>query len=235
MRKLVSICAMMLFVLVISSATQATTTTITVGTDYTTDEASPRANIGDAPAGFGSDSWQGSETGKVNWHARYLEDGDLLSQLFPDDAETLTISDLASISYYTKRPTGTATGADWWITIYTRTTGTGDASSWYHAKYTCNYSSHTSTDVWTLYSTDTGMTFSGKTLAALIASVGDQLIESITIQTNSLWDGFDGYVDGLTITLTNGNVGQVNFESVPEPATMSLLVIGALALLRKRK
>ncbi len=195
-------------------AAQAATTTIQIYPNNVPDESWPRVNPGDAPAGFGPNSWQGPATGKSNWHARYLSDGDSLSALFPVDAATLTINDLASISYFTKRPAGTPAGRDWWITIYTRPLGPGmgDASSWYHAKFTNNYGSHTETDAWTQYSTDSGMTFNGMTLAALQGAAGGQLIEAITIQTNSGWNGFDGYVDGLEITLMNGNVGKVNFE-----------------------
>ena len=91
------------------------------------------------------------------------------------------------------------------------------------------------------YSTATGMTFQSNglgaigesTLAELITAAGSQEIEMISVQTDSGWDGFDGYMDGLEITLTNTNVGQVNF--VPEPATLGVLLIGSLALLRRRK
>jgi len=174
------------------------------------DEQPPRANTGDAPLGFGPDSWQGPASGKSNYHVRYLADGDKLSALFPTEAATLTINDLHSISYFTKRPASTPAGRDWWVQIYTRPTGSGDAASWYHAKFTNNYSDHTETDAWTQYSTDGSMTFGGQTLAQLQAAVGTQEIEMISIQTDSGWNGFDGYVDGLVITLNDGKVGRVD-------------------------
>jgi len=62
------------------------------------DESTPLV-YGDAPAGLGPDSWENADNGKVNWHARYGEDGDFLSVLFPDDAATLTMGEIASISY----------------------------------------------------------------------------------------------------------------------------------------
>lgn len=224
--------------LLLISPAVAEITTIIATPDQVSDETLPRTNLGDAPDGFGVDSWQGPATGKSNWHARYLADGDNLSALFPSDAATLTIGDLASISYFTNRPVGTASGRDWWITIYTRpydgeyaVKGPDDVSAWHHGKFANNYGAHTATGNWVEYSTASGMTFGGLTLDALKASYGTQLIESITVQTNSSWNGFDGYLDGLTISLTNGNVGRVNFEAVPEPGALALLSIGAFSML----
>jgi hypothetical protein len=243
MRKLLTICA--IGSLIVGGAAQmasaAATTTIYINpTQVPADgEEQPRVNLNDAPAGFGIDSWQGPATGKSNWHARYLADGDYLSALFPADAAGMTVADLASISYYTKRPNGTPASRDWWVQIYTRPTGSGDKSTWYHDRYINNYGSHTSTDVWTQYSTDTGMTFQSngwggpvQTLAEMITAHGSELIEMISIQTDSGWNGFDGYVDGLEITLTNGDVGRVNL--VPEPASLAMIGLGGLMLLRRR-
>ena len=240
MKKLITVCAVaMMFSL--SSSVWAVTIQIDVQPGDVPDETEPRVNIGDAPAGFGPDSWQGPATGKTNWHARYLADGDALSDLFPDDAATMTIADLDEISYSTKRPSGIPAGRDWWVQIYTRPTGTVDKSSWYHDRFINNYSSHTALDAWTQYSTSTGMTFHSNgwgvigesTLAELIAAAGSQEIEMISVQTDSGWDGFDGYMDGLEITLTNGNIGEVDF--VPEPATMCMLGLGALGLTRRKR
>lgn len=210
------------------------------------DEAPPRVNVGDAPDGFGPDSWQGPETGKSNYHVRYDADGDVLSLLFPDEAATLTIGDIASISYLTKRPDGTNSSRDWWIQIYTRPTGDGDASSWYHARFINNYQEHTETDVWTEYSTDAQiapMTFRNQAggdplnFADFKAEFGDQLVEMISVQTDSGWDGFNGYIDGLTITLENSNVGRINFEGVPEPSSLALasLSLAGLGYVVRRK
>ncbi len=232
-------------VCVCSSLVLAATVTIPVLPQDVPDETLPRVNLADSPPSFGPDSWQGPATGKTNWHARYLADGDALSTLFPAEAPTMTINDLESISYFTKRPSGTAAGQDWWVQIYTRT-GTGsDEKSWYGHKYTNNYNDHTDIDNWTQYSTDAGaMTFSGvavtgeNTLDQLKAAVGTELIEMISVQTDSGWNGFDGYMDGLEIALTNGSVGRVNFEAVPEPASLVLLGLGVTAgalLLRRRR
>ncbi len=199
------------------------------------DEEIPRVNIGDAPAGFGPDSWQGPETGKTNFHVRYIADGDVLSYLFPDNAATLTINDIASISYYTNRPSATVeAGQDWWVQVYTRPDGTNDGSSWYGYRFINNYQDHTSTDTWTQYSTsDADWTFRENNIggpeqsfADFKAEYGTELVEMISVQTNSGWDGFDGYIDGLVITLTNGNIGRVNFEAVPVPGAVLLGLLG---------
>lgn len=202
------------------------------------DEQPPRVNTGDAPAGWGPDSWQGPATGKSNWHARYAADGDYLSTLFPAEAATLSIADLASISYFTKTGAAVPAGRDWWIQIYTRPDGVDDARSWYGYKFTNNYNDHAHTGAWQQWSTDAGMTFNldgsavELTLASLVADYGNELVEMISVQTDSGWNGFDGYLDGLEITLTNGSVGRVNFEgverSVPEPGMLWLLGTGML-------
>lgn len=226
--------------MLLAGAAYAGTITINVAPSMVPDEAEPRVNAGDAPTGFGPDSWQNSASGKVNWHARYLSDGDYLSALFPTQAATLTLSQVESIRYWTKRPDGSADGMDWAAYIYTRPMAGGD-SSWFGHRFINNYNEHSSIADWTEYSTDAGMTFrraSGTTSGLmsfddLKTLYGNELVEMISLQTMSNWSGvFAGYMDGLTITLTDGSVGTVNF--VPEPATMMLLGLGGL-LCRKFK
>jgi hypothetical protein len=243
MKKIVVLFAAVAVVLATGAMAQATVITHVATPDQVPDETLPRGNFGDAPAGFGPNSWQGPEAGlqnKTNWHARYGSDGNYLSVLFPDDAATLKVSDLKSISYFTNRPDGTAAGQDWWIQVYTRPTTVNDEKTWYHDKFTNNYNEHSETGAWTQYSTDGSMTFNDDgsatemTLSELQNAeirgglVGDQFIEMISVQTNSGWNGFDGYIDGLRIELQNGNVGIVNFEAVPEPA--SLVMWGLLGV-----
>jgi len=142
------------------------------------DEQPPRVNAGDAPGGWGPDSWQGPASGKTNWHARYRADGDYLSVLFPAAAAGLHIRDLASISYYTKADVATPAGRDWWIQIYTRPDGVDDTSGWYGYKFTNNYNEHSHDGSWQSWSTDAGMTFSlgadELTLSALASDYGTE-------------------------------------------------------------
>jgi len=249
MKKFSRVCVAVAIVGIAVSSLHATTVVLPIGPSTIPDETEPRVNVGDFPAGFGADSWQGPATGKTNWHARYDADGDYLSALFPTEAATMTIADLESISYFTKRPTGTLAGRDWWVQIYTRPTGVGDKASWYHDRFINNYNDHTVLDAWTQYSTDAGaMTFHSNglgvigdsTLAELITAAGGQEVMMISVQTDSGWNGFDGYMDGLEITLTSGSVGAVNFEAnaIPEPMTMIALgmaVAGLGGYIRKRR
>jgi len=221
----------------VASTAGAVTTTIVINPTQVPDETPPRVNVGDFPPGFDVDSWQGPATGKSNWHARYLLDGDSLSALFPADAATMTVNDIARISYWTNRPVGTPAARDWWIQVYTRPF-VGGCASWYGNRFINNYDDHTATGAWTPYATDdaTPMTFNKNgcgtgpelTLGGLQAGYGTELIEMFSVQTDSGWNGFDGYMDGLVIELTNGEVGRVNFEAAPQlPATgtRSLIVL----------
>lgn len=61
---------------------------------------------------------------------------------------------------------------------------------------------------------------------------GAQQVLYLSMQTGTPWaNGFTGLMDGLTVTLTNGEIGTVNFEAVPEPSTIVLMSFGAIAIL----
>lgn len=237
-----------------AGATLAAAGTITLDVDPTMipDETAPRVEAGN-PTGFASDSWKAPATGKSNFHLRYLLDDNYLTYLFPADAATMTVNDLDEVSYFTK---GNPAGKDWWIQIYTRPTGSGDCRSWYHERWTSNYTSHSAQANWTNYTTADGSILFSRdavgmsgpygcpgngtapmTLAAMQAMSGTQLIEMISVHTDSGWSladpARDSQLDGLVVRHVNGNVGRVNFGNTFLPAssgwTLGLLT-AALAI-----
>lgn len=196
----------------------------------------PRINYDDAPPDYGPDSWQGSATERSGWHAKYGDDPDYLSALFPDDAASLSLADIESISYWTKRPTDTPAGRDWWLTIYTRS----DAGASHKYRFINNFQDHTSLGEWTLYSTsDTGSDghpawvfrenktlYTDFTWDQIQTNYGSELLEMVSVQTDISWGGYDGYIDGIEIELTNDKIAQVNFVPVPVPGAVLLGMLG---------
>ncbi len=217
---------------------------------YPYDQETPRG-VDDAPGGWGDSAWQGPASDKSNYHVWYDASGGNpavnLEELFGVDHD-LTVGDLESISYHTKKDFDETGIDDWWLSIYTKMENDGDNSgTWYDSRLHARpdvgdgYSQSGTDDAWNLWSTDDGASgtnqlvfFDGprgyggyyKTLANLAAGSVDwdgdgtndhdysgEELKSITLQTDSGWDGFDGYVDGLTIILKDGSIGKVNFEA----------------------
>ncbi|MEZ6191005.1 MAG: PEP-CTERM sorting domain-containing protein [Phycisphaerales bacterium] len=221
------------------ASVMAGTTTIDVNPSMVPDEMQPLVNVGDAPAGFGPDSWSDAASGKVNWHARYGADGDALSALFGAQAATLTLADIASISYNVK-----STTEHWFLKVYTRPDNVNDQASWYGYSFTNDYGTIATDGNWQQWSTGSGGNFdldfrsgigAGTNYldwATMQSTYGSELVEMISIQTDS-GAGTAGSMDGLVITLGNGDVGQVNF--VPEPASLALMGLGGLAAIKRRR
>lgn len=228
-----------------SSVAMASTITLDADPTMVQDEKAPRVGTGN-PVAFASDCWQGPtpnpgctpSCAKSNFYVDYNPSGtNYLTYQFPADAATFTVNDLNELSYWTFRPMGTPAGRDWYVVLYTRPTGAGDCS-WYKERWIAGYTGHTALDAWTKYTTADGSlkfqrfcTNAGpleaeKTLAQMQADIGTQLILAVSVHTDSAWNGFDGYVDGLEIKHDNGNVGRTNFGNTFLPASGAWSLIG---------
>lgn len=222
---------------------------------YPFDESNPRSVQGDAPDGWGDSCWQGPADGKSNYHV-WFEDvaggfAVTLEDLF-GAGHGLTVADIESISFFTKKATGILADRDWWLTVYTQFEGDGDDSgSWYDSRVHARpdvgpgYSDSFVYDQWNLWTTGDGaptnqLVFydSQRGFGGYYATVdqlgegpidwdgdsvddhdySDEAILSITLQTDSGWDGFDGLIDGLVVTLTDGRIGAVNMVAGPTDA-----------------
>ena len=64
----------------------------------------------------------------------------------------------------------------------------------------------------------------------------DDAVWFMAISTGSGWaSGFDGQVDGVTVTLKSGQIATIDFEAIPAPASCALLAFGALTASRRRR
>ncbi|MHB8974523.1 MAG: hypothetical protein ACYC3X_29330 [Pirellulaceae bacterium] len=230
------------------ASTQASVTITAYDSPWGFDEKAPRGVEGIAPSGWGTSSWQGPVAGPLNKTNYYVPTS-------LTGSGSVSTSELTSLSYWTMRNTPhTDPNMDWFVQIYTTPTGTGDAASWYHSKYIGSTGTHGFADdnsTWTQWSTGaTGPqslefakynfnTLSGGwgTLGAVAEST--ETILYISLQTASPWNGFDGYVDGLSFILA-GNTVNVDLAAVPEPASMAVwgllgLVVAGCGMWRRKR
>jgi hypothetical protein len=179
---------------------------------------------------------------------------------------SVTVGDIASMSYWTNKPGGTS---DWTLYIYTAFEGSGDTGSFYHSRLNAEpYITGTPAvddpdNTWVEWSTDGGDTNplefydvardggnfgsigNDPTLAQLqnfgnayswsggsTNNYNSEDVSYFSLQTGSAWAGdFSGLVDGLTITLKNGDTANINLEAAPEPGTWALAGFAGLAIL----
>jgi hypothetical protein len=246
MKTLVAILAV---VLMASSMTSATTTTTFADPTVVTNVI---GSTNSAP-GFGPKSWQANAIVAGQKSEFYIT-----PQILFGISGDVTIGQLSSISYWTNKATDhTAVPADWFIAIYTKP---GESSlpvhgSWYGNRINSEpYFSQNLTETagtWTQWVTggpNNKLRFFDSTNNQYFGGYGDGFLSDITgnanyanqkilyisVQTGSAWAaGVTSLVDGLSVELTNGDIGQVNM--VPEPATMALLGLGSLFFARKKK
>ncbi len=161
---------------------------------------------------------------------------------------TLKISDLKSISYNSKN--NSSTTEDWDLRIYTVNDGSNPKDTTFYLNRFESPNPQAGNTNWHAWSTDnsvavtnvhggdktdTAVNTSADGLNDLDANYGTETIEYIAFIS-----GFSGQqtpitdnLDGITFTLNNGNV--VKFDLVPEPASLSILGIGTIKLLTRRR
>lgn len=218
-----------------------------------------------AAPGFGTGSFQAA-AGAGQKSEIYIP----VSSLF---SGAVHVGDIASISYWTNK-SGTGGDPDWTFLMYTKPTGSDDSASWYKSRLNSEpyFSGSTvASNTWHEWSSAPGAnsmkfydqprggafgTYTDPTLADLTSGpvtwtnsvTRDYTAEELNIlsfQTGSAWaNGFAGLLDGLTITLDDGQVGVVNFENtltvVPLPgaawAGLSGLVgLAGFGAIRRRR
>ena len=191
----------------------------------------------DAATGFQHGSLKATGVGKSE--AYFTPESQL-------NGREIALSDIASISYYTKKSTDhVASPGDWYINVYTKPY-TGDISSatWYGDRIGAEpYFARNLTETvggWNQWSSDEPVnqlrffestsgyfgsyvdsdwaTFlQGSALSG--HSYATRKVHSFSVQTASSWGiGFEGQIDGLRIELTDGTVMKFNFEPFVVPS-----------------
>jgi hypothetical protein len=210
------------------------------------------AAVAPGAPGFGSTSFQYSGTGD-NKGEVYISSSSLFSS-------PVTVGDLASVSYFTNKP-GASDTVDWSFYLYTAKGGVnGNTGSFYGTRLTSEpiYSNAgpVAANTWHqwqssdmrfydqardggIQGTNTDPTFAQITGGPVTwagngntVDYSSEIINLFSLQTGSAWSaGFDGLVDGLTITLKNGDTATVDFSAaVPEPSTWAMMILGFMGV-----
>ncbi len=149
----------------------------------------------------------------------------------------VTIGALSDVTYWTKLESG----LDWQVKIYTeKTTNGGSSSTWYDHRF--NFAWPTTVGSWNEWSANTlktnwikgtGDDFTPRDFEYLHTTYGTEKILFIDIIASyaTASPTSYSYLDGVKLTLTNGDTATMNLEAVPEPATIivwSLLGLAAV-------
>ncbi len=152
-----------------------------------------------------------------------------------------TTNDITGFTYDTKKLG--SEGYDWRVSLYT-VIQDGQGSGWYGSRisYGYNGAAHdwATTDVFAegayrvaapgvdVYSGDAGFA------AALTTALGQSIMWiDIIAGADTPHPAVDAYLDNIQMTGTGGVDAQVDL--VPDPATMSLLALGGIGLIRRRR
>lgn len=246
--KLVSIGVLMAVGAVASADTVRVTKYVS---QYVWDETPVRGAF-DSPAGWGGQSFQGPVAGPGNKTNFYLTQSDMIAAF----GSNVTMGDIAKISFHTKRDGADVTDDLFFMNIYTVPTGTDDSASWYKSRLLINPDEGSSqiNDVWQKWSSDDSESstnqlkiedtkrngFSGPegdvgTWIVDGRNYSSEVFGSMAIGTNSGDNGNNTYVDGITITLFNGDNGEFDLQAIPLPSGSALAGLGLLGVAARRR
>jgi hypothetical protein len=253
--------------LVAATITEASSLTLHPGDFGSTNVA----GNGSSASGFPNSSWQSNATGANSKSELYIPIGSLFSSpVTVGDLDSVSYwtnkpGDSGSVDWtfliYTAKQ-GSGDEASWYHTrlnsepYFTQTSNANDPSNTWH-----EWSSNDPTNPMLFYDqgrsnsfgtytdptladlTAGSVTWNGSGQSGASADYSGEGISLISLQTGSAWgNGFTGLVDGVTITLKNGDTATVNLEAavVPLPkaayAGLGLIAgIGVLGGLKRRQ
>jgi hypothetical protein len=209
-------------------------------------DALPTGYTASSAPGYGTSSWETNG----NKLELYLSPSALG---FSTVTLASTGNNLASVSYWTNKLN--AVQGDWYINIYTNTTSSNNAESWYHDRLTFltadgSYKSSATTNTWTQATTasssnqllltsvnsSSGYTYlsSPEALSAVESSANydTQTVKYITLTVASNAATLQSLVDGLQFSSGDGSTATFNLEAAtPIPGTGLLAAVGSLTLI----
>jgi len=196
------------------------------------------------PSGCGLSSWwsdvQGSAVGGGRDYSTLRIN---LSALFGAPTYSLTVGDIQSISYYTKK--GVQDTTDWQLRVYT----TG-LTTWYGYRFNFVRPDADNTN-WNLWSTDSSGVSdifdkvanayiplgTAGTLSGMATSYGNAPVLFVDISASYMTTSpsADSYLDGVVITLKDGSSATLDLAVVPVPPAFLLagIGVGAVAVARR--